>query len=155
MHEPDSFDTTLGKVPEAHRSHFLRGAMEGMAGRDTEAALARAAALPAADQPAATEGIASHFARENEMAASQWINEMPRGPVRDAATRGLCGPLAQSEPDSSWQWALSIGDRAMRVETLGSVYHQWAKKGREAAAAALSSASLNASERRAVQQFKP
>ena len=89
------------------------------------------------------------------MVASRWIDQLQRGSVRDAATRGLCSELARSEPDSAWQWALSIGDASIRVKALGAVYYRWAKKGREQATGALASSPLNAAERRVVQQFKP
>jgi hypothetical protein len=154
-HDPAQVPSLVAQVPAEQRREVAQGAAESWSTIDSGAALAWAATLPEAEQAAATEGVASRMASEDEMATSKWIHAMPPGAVRDAATRGLCAPLAKSDPDAAWQWALSIGNAAMRAEVLGSVYHTWSKKGREAAAAALSASSLNAAERKAVQQFKP
>ena len=152
---PEERAAILAQITSAQRPDVLTGIAVSLAGEDSAGALSWADSLQKTDQPAAVEGIASHLAREDAMSASRWIDQMERGPVRDAATRSLCGALERSEPDSAWQWALSIGDASIRVKTLGTVYYRWAKKGREAATGALSSSPLSAAERRMVQQFKP
>lgn len=145
----------LACVPAQHRADVVHGMAATLASTDTESTQAWAATLTPADQAAAAGGIAQHMAWDNEMAASEWINSLDRGPARDAATQSLCAQIQTKEPDSAWQWALSIGDPAQRVSTLGGVYAQWAKKGRADAAAALSAAPLNPVERQSIQQFKP
>jgi RNA polymerase sigma factor (sigma-70 family) len=148
-------DAALAQVPAMHRVNVIHGMASKLASSDTESAIAWSETLPPADQPAATSGIVQHMAWDNELAASEWIDAMPRGDVRDAATGALCERIRGSDSDSAWQWALSIGDPALRVSTLGGVYHHWAKKGAPAAAAALRAAPLTSAERSSVQQFKP
>jgi len=151
----ESFAALLAQAPAEQRPDIVRGAAGSFVRRDSSGTLAWAAALPAEQQIAATESIARTLAREDEMAVSQWIDALPHGAVRDAAAHGLCGPLAQTDPEAAWQWALSIGDDAVRVPALGTVYHQWAKKQQAEAGAALSSAPLNAAQRQTIQTFKP
>lgn len=148
-------DAALAQVPSLHRADILHGIASKLASSDADSAFRWMESLPPADHPAAAAGIVQHMAWDNEMAASQWIDTLPRGAVRDTATGSLCERIQRSEPDSAWQWALSIGDPALRANTLGGVYAQWVKKGASAAAAALRAAPLSPAERNSVQQFKP
>ncbi len=152
---PEERTAILAQVPPESRPGVLTGVAGSLANEDAAGALTWMESLQNSDQPAAAEGIATYLTWENAMVASRWIDQLQRGPVRDAATWGLCGELARSEPDSAWQWALSIGDASIRVKALGAVYYRWAKKGREQATEALNSSPLNAADRRVVQQFKP
>lgn len=145
----------LANIAEPSRPDVAYGIANGWAWYDPDAALTWAETLPDSGRAAAFEAIAMRRAVDDALTVSQWIDTMPRGALRDGATRGLCGQLANSEPDSAWTWAMTVTDPAVRLETMSGVYYEWAKKNRSAASAALTAARLSAPARRTVEQFKP
>lgn len=52
-------------------------------------------------------------------------NDMPQGPVRDAAAKSLIGVLRGNDPASAFAWAQSISNEKDRREQTRGVYDAW------------------------------
>ena len=61
------------------------------------------------------------WAESDSIAASEWLNQMPVGPQRDAAIAGFSKSIERFEPEAATIWANSIGDPIRRVERLEAI----------------------------------
>jgi hypothetical protein len=88
---------------------------------DPNAAAAWVARLPENDQPAAFQGIVQSYAWNDEVAATQWVESMPNGPLRDAAISGLIPSLIQSDLSAAVAWIQDIRSVPEREKQLTSL----------------------------------
>lgn len=82
----------------------------------------------------ALAGVAAKWASYDARATSEWIAHLPAGEGRDAAAQELVGVIARDDPESAWQWALSIGDRVRRKQAASQVLSAWKAHGNAEAA---------------------
>jgi hypothetical protein len=94
--------------------------------------------------------IAEDWVKEDSWQASQWIAKLPEGKGRDSAVLAMAGGISKTDPDLAWQWALSMGDPALKNEALSAAARDWMKKDSAALQQALGSDSLAPAERQAV-----
>lgn len=94
--------------------------------------------------------VAHGWSSVDSYRASEWINELKPGPARDAASSGLAEEMTSEQPDRAFEWAASIRDPGLRVETLRQVMEQWRTTDSAAAAAALSASQLTQEEQSAL-----
>ena len=94
---------------------------KGWADGDPAAAAQWVTALPENNAWLAAGDVAAVWASQDEAAASAWVDSLPPGENRDQAAAGLVRVLAPADPQSAWEWALSIQSPWSRTEALGEV----------------------------------
>ena len=105
------------------------------------------ALAPGPAQNEAYAGIAEKWAAYDATAASQWLTALPQGDGRDLAADRLVSVIARDDPDSAWQWALSISDRGKRREAAARTLEAWKAYGaKDSALAALQSGGFTGDE---------
>lgn len=108
---------------------------------------------PGPAQDEAYAGIAEKWAAYDATAASQWLTALPQGEGRDLAADKLVSVIARDDPDSAWQWALSISDRGKRREAAARTLEAWKAYGaKDAALAALQAGGFTGDELEELQR---
>lgn len=86
---------------------------------------------------AAVTRFTASWTQASHRDAVAWIESLPAGKVRDAATAGYAPLVAIMDGESAAQWALFISEPALRDSTFESVIQTWRNSEPEAAAAYL------------------
>lgn len=85
--------------------------------RDPVGAAEAMFALPPEMAPAQVGSVIEHWASEEPLRASAFINDqLEAGPTRDAAVHALIRSIYQRDPESAAQWAGTIVDETLRSE---------------------------------------
>ena len=71
---------------------------------------------------------------QDYLAAGKWLTAAPAGEAKNAAVSTYAETVAEYEPQTAVQWALTLPIGEARKSTLQSIYQNWPKK--DAAAAA-------------------
>jgi hypothetical protein len=89
--------------------------LRNWATQDPQAAIAWSTALPDPATQARDVGqIIRQWSRDDFNAAANFVNDVPAGPVHDAAAAALAFSLAPNDPSAALGWARSISDAAQR-----------------------------------------
>lgn len=108
---------------------------------------------PGPAQNEAYAGIAEKWASYDATAASQWLTGLPHGEGRDLAADKLVSVIARDDPDSAWEWALSISDRGKRREAAARTLEAWKAYGaKDSALAALQGGGFSQDELQELQR---
>jgi len=91
--------------------------------------------------------IAAEWSETDPKATAQWINELPEGKGRDAATSSLVKNVVKIDPDSAFEWAETIVDPMVRKEATRQVIYDWGLSDPEAAREALDRSKLTDAQR--------
>lgn len=141
--DPEKWVKRLDELPEDRRINGVQSLARGWAMSDPDAAMKWALSLPEGPQREAAFGpVTSVWATNDGYEVSQWIEKQPAGTTRDIATRSLVGALMESQPETAWTWALSIGGEQERFNALQLAYMGMRRKNPEAAAQLLEGANL-------------
>ena len=92
--------------------------------------------LPSEDTRRSALGSAlSEWANQDLAAASVWLNQLEPSPDFDAGVAAVATrePLVTYRPDTAVNWAESIFDPTLRVQTLTRIVNEWARVDRVAA----------------------
>lgn len=147
----ESFAMMMELRPSEDRATAMTGLLRNWATKDPLRAIQ---SLERENDPdLATQGfrdVAFGWSSVDSYRASNWINELKPGPTRDAASSGLAEEMAGEQPDRAFEWAASIRDSELRIDTLRKVMDQWGATDSTAAAAALKNAPLTNEERSAL-----
>lgn len=110
-----------GLPPEA-RASWTATVFEEWAGSDPLRAAPQLEALP---DDLKTEQVYTGFAKKwatgNVGMASQWVKDLPEGPPRQAAVKGLAAGLTRDYPVEALTWAATLADPAGRRSAIQSV----------------------------------
>ncbi len=131
---------------------FARGAAASMAEnlsrRDVQQGLAFAASLPDQAQARAYGEVINQWMERNDGAetvqASEYVNNMPPGPARDAGASIIAREVAREDPAASIAWAATISDAAHREEALVQAGRRYLRTDPQAGAAWLAQSGLSA-----------
>ena len=66
------------------------------------------------------------WAQSDSIAASDWLNQMSAGPLKDAAIDGFSKSIERFEPEAAAIWANFIGEPNRRLERLEATVRNWA-----------------------------
>ena len=153
INDPDLRAGALSRVAESAVREDLAGAVEWVtqfageeAGRrainrvanewaedDPQAVLTWADSLPEDAKAEAYGEAFEEWARQDEVAAAEYLTNMEASPARDSAVEEFATTLSRDKPATAIQWANSISDGEMRTETLTRVARDWYYRDREAA----------------------
>lgn len=91
--------------------------------------------LPASKVNETVGNMVQSWAREDYLAAANWIKSNPAGPLKNASTRAYAEAVSRYEPDSAVDWAATLPAGAERDATFKTIYTNWLEKDAAAAAA--------------------
>lgn len=149
---PEEIFAGIMNLPDSPgRQGAMSSVVRGWAARDPLRAIAAVETLNKSDEePLILRELAYGWSSVDSLRASKWVDEIPLGPSRDAASAGLAEELAIEQPDMAFRWAERIADVDLRLESLRHVLATWRGANSQAAESALKGAQLNESDRRAL-----
>jgi hypothetical protein len=130
----------------------IREVAEELGRDDPSAAVRWLADLPDESQPRAIHQSMERWTREDPVAAGEYLTAMPASDTRDAAVRSFANELDGSEPRVAADWAGTIRDEQVRLETLSGVARSWIRSDPEEARTWLPSSGLPAEQQEQVLQ---
>ncbi len=81
------------------------------------------------------DNLIGQWTQQDYLAAGKWLTAAPAGEAKNAAVSTYAETVAEYEPQTAVQWALTLPMGETRKSTLVSIYRNWPKKDAAAAAA--------------------
>ncbi|MES2921849.1 MAG: hypothetical protein V4819_09890 [Verrucomicrobiota bacterium] len=91
--------------------------------------------LPAEAVANNVDNLIGQWTQEDYQAAGKWLAAAADGPAKQAAVSTYAGTVAEYEPQTAVQWALTLPAGEARQATFESIYQNWPKSDAAAAAA--------------------
>ncbi len=85
-------------------------------------------------EPEALQGFVQTWTKADYNGAATWLRDLPPSTNRDAAIAAFAPLVAQKEPPSAVDWAITITDPAQRTTALNQVWKNWKAHAPEEAA---------------------
>ena len=121
----------------------VREVAEELGRENPEEAVRWLADLPEANQSRAIYQSMERWTREDPVSAGNFLREMDPSASRDTAVRSYANEIDGSDPQMAAEWAGSIANDEIRMETLNGVAHSWIRKDPEEARAWLPNSGLS------------
>ena len=90
--------------------------------------------LPAEAMTQNVENLVGQWTQQDYQAAGKWLAAAADGPAKQAAVSTYAGTVAEYEPQTAVQWALTLPAGEQRQSTFEAIYQNWPKADAEAAA---------------------
>ncbi len=71
--------------------------------------------------------VTKEWVKKDAKATAEATNNLPQGPIRDAAAENLADALKNIQPSNAFAWAQSISDAKERLESTSYVIKTWLK----------------------------
>ena len=81
------------------------------------------------------DNLNGQWTQQDYQAAGKWLAAAADGPAKQAAVSTYAGTVAEYEPQTAVQWALTLPAGEARQATFEAIYQNWPKSDAEAAAA--------------------
>ncbi len=91
--------------------------------------------LPPEKMGGKVQNIVSQWTREDYKAAGTWLTQAPDDAAKAPAVRAYAETVAEYEPQTAEQWALTLPPGKDRQETLEAIHNRWSAKDVDARAA--------------------
>jgi hypothetical protein len=91
--------------------------------------------LPANKAAENIENLVRNWTRNDYQAAGKWLSTSTEGPTKNTAIRSYAQTVAEYEPASAAQWAMTLPPGKDRDETLKYIYQNWPENDSTARAA--------------------
>lgn len=91
--------------------------------------------LPAEEVPENVDNLIGQWTQQDYLAAGKWLTASPEGPAKNAAVSTYAETVAEYEPQTAVQWAMTLPAGQERQNTLESIYQNWPKSDAAAAEA--------------------
>ncbi len=144
-------------------STLISSAPDGLGGNLAQSA-GRVASTWAADQPAAAsrwaaglpegpardeglKAVSMAWSQYDAVATAEWLGTLEAGSSRDAAIEPLVEHVRDTDPNTAFSWAASIGDKNDRFNQLRETLKTWRATDLQAARAAFEAADLSPKDR--------
>ena len=82
------------------------------------------------------------WARRDATAAGEYLLAMPNSTFKDSAVSGYAQNVVREHPETAIEWASSIDNQDLRLQTLQRTAREWIRRDRKAALTWLSSSDL-------------
>ena len=79
--------------------------------------------------------LIGQWTQQDYQAAGKWRAASPEGPAKNASVSAYAMIVAEYEPQTAVQWALTLPEGQERQATFESIYQNWPKNDAAAAAA--------------------
>lgn len=135
----ESFEAVKSWMSEAKLTADERaGFASGLSYYNTKADTGRwidwmTANLPLEQLPENVGNLIGQWTQTDYQAAGKWLSAAPDGPAKSAAVSTYAAVVAESDPQTAEQWAMTLPEGSGRDETMEAIYQNWPKK--DAAAA--------------------
>ena len=129
------------------RAHFAAGLSYFNTKEDTGRWIDwMAANLPKDNIAENVENLVGQWTQQDYQAAGKWLAAAAEGPAKQAAVSTYAETVAEYEPQTAVQWALTLPPGDERKATLESIYQNWPKTDAAAAAAFAKEHGIDTSE---------
>jgi hypothetical protein len=81
------------------------------------------------------DNLVGQWTQQDYLAAGKWLTAAPPSEAKNTAVSTYAQTVAEYEPQTAVQWALTLPAGLERKSTFESIYHNWPKKDAAAAAA--------------------
>ena len=81
------------------------------------------------------DNLIGQWTQQDYQAAGNWLSAAAEGPAKQAAVSTYAGTVAEYEPRTAVQWALTLTDGEVRQATFEAIYQNWPKSDAAAAEA--------------------
>jgi hypothetical protein len=146
----EAMDYMVTALPQDRLGPNLSAAFSQWASQDPAQAVAWLDRLPAgigAQQANIYNRVAQAYVQHDPMAASEWIAGLDAGPARDATVKTLVSHISKTDAEAGFIWAATVSDANDRRNSLNQVVREWGRTDPAAATAAVSEATVDASEK--------
>jgi len=127
----ESFDSltqwmTLQKLSPAEVDQFVAGFSYDTTGSETGRWIDwMAQSLPADKLDTRVGDLIGNWTQQDYLAAGKWLAAAADGPAKQAAVKSYAETVAEYEPQTAVQWALTLPAGEGRSSTLESIYQNW------------------------------
>lgn len=83
--------------------------------------------LPETQLTENVENLVGQWTQQDYLAAGAWLTNVPNGPAKEAAVSSYATTVAEYEPQTAVQWALTLPPGDRKDATLESIYQNWPK----------------------------
>lgn len=147
--------TAAAEWVRSHAEHnyaerAVREVAEELSRENPEEAVRWLADLPRETQSRAIHQSMERWAREDPVAAGNFLRDMDPSDSRDAAVRSYANEVDGTDPGMAAEWAGSIANEEIRSEALNGVARSWIRKNPEEARAWLPNSGLSADQQERV-----
>jgi hypothetical protein len=91
--------------------------------------------LPAEKLDSKVRNLVAEWTRQDFQAAGAWLAEAPDDAAKPAAVSSFAETVAEYEPETAEEWALTLPEGSARTDTLIRIYHRWPQSDPEGKAA--------------------
>ena len=122
---------------EAHaEENYAIQAMDNLGKRwsetDPEAAINYFADLPPGKgQEMGIKSVVGNWAKEDPLAAGEWLNEREAGPELDSALSVYASAVSRKDGAAAMEWAISISDEKLQESTIRKVGQEWYRQDKD------------------------
>lgn len=102
--------------------------------------------LPADDVPENVDNLIGQWTQQDYLAAGKWLAASTDGPAKNAAVSTYAETVAEYEPQTAVQWAMTLPEGRERQNTLEAIYQNWPKSDAAAAEAFAKEHGIDTSE---------
>ncbi len=74
------------------------------------------------------DGLIGQWTQQDYLAAGKWLTAAASGPAKDAAVNTYATTVAEYEPQTAIQWAMTLPAGEARQKTLQGIYENWLPK---------------------------
>lgn len=89
--------------------------------------------LPADEVPENVDNLIGQWTQQDYLAAGKWLAASTDGPAKNAAVSTYAETVAEYEPQTAVQWAMTMPEGRQRQNTLEAIYQNWPKADQAAA----------------------
>ncbi|RYD20067.1 MAG: hypothetical protein EOP88_16540 [Verrucomicrobiaceae bacterium] len=83
--------------------------------------------LPTDEIPENVDNLIGQWTQQDYLAAGKWLAASTDGPAKNAAVSTYAETVAEYEPQTAVQWAMTLPEGKDRRNTLEAIYHNWPK----------------------------
>ncbi|RYD36434.1 MAG: hypothetical protein EOP87_05490 [Verrucomicrobiaceae bacterium] len=91
--------------------------------------------LPADKVPENVDNLIGQWTQQDYLAAGKWLAASSNGPAKNAAVSTYAETVAEYEPQTAVQWAMTLPEGKERQDTFEAIYENWPKSDAAAAEA--------------------
>ncbi len=91
--------------------------------------------LPKGELADSVDNLVGQWTQQDYLAAGKWLTTAPAGPAKQAAVSSYAQTVAEYEPQTAVQWALTLPPGEARQDTFQAIYRNWPSNDAEAAEA--------------------
>ena len=139
-----------GHSQHEYAERAVREVAEELSRENPEEAVRWLVDLPSQSQSRAMHQSMERWAREDAVAAGNFLRQMDPSDSRDAAVRSYANEVDSSDPSMAAEWAGSIANEEMRSQALNGVARSWIRKNPEEARSWLPNSGLSAEQQERV-----